>query len=353
MGKDEIILERKSGGNNTNFLFLGLYLLILTFFILLVSISSLEEVRSQQIMHSLSSTFKTLLPPSTELTPFQKDDGRIIAGQAFQERVTDIFATSLQIAKVDVARPGRSMKVSLPTSALFKEGEVEIRTARLEILDLIVAALSVSSAGVRHDLQFVIGSEFVPGTRNLPVGETLEMGRAGAFAREMLSRGAPPDSVGVGIRQADPAWVDLWFHTREQEEDRFRFDYLLKGLGETDRATGRETGRSFEAPQPGSSPIPDAPSVSGDGASARSGVPDTGTGFVAPLPPVSAPDEKPASLPPSSDTDQRPSVSRVQPGTNAFPPPSPPSVAIAPGHGAGNEKKSRRDALSPWKSGGA
>ena len=43
MGKDEIILERKSHKNNTNFLFLGLYLLILTFFILLVSISSLRK----------------------------------------------------------------------------------------------------------------------------------------------------------------------------------------------------------------------------------------------------------------------------------------------------------------------
>ena len=44
MGKDEIILERKSDKNNTNFF---RYIYLSTFFILLVSISSLEEVRSQ------------------------------------------------------------------------------------------------------------------------------------------------------------------------------------------------------------------------------------------------------------------------------------------------------------------
>ena len=56
------------------------------------------------------------------------------------------------------------MKVSLPTSALFKEGEVEMRKVQLEILDQSSPALSARPAGVRHDLQFVIGSEFVPGT---------------------------------------------------------------------------------------------------------------------------------------------------------------------------------------------
>ena len=305
MDDGEDILEPPGGKkDNTIALFLGLYLLILAFFILLVSISSLEEVRTQQIMDSLSSTFTTILPPSTKLTPFQKDEGDVIAGQAFQERITGIFATTLQIAKVDVVQPGRLMKVSLPTRALFEEGEVEMRDVQLEILDRIVAALSARPAGVRYDLEFVIGSEFIRGTKNLPVGETLEMGRAGAFAREMLSRGVPPDSVSVGMRKADPTQVDLWFHTREQDEAALRFDHLLKeleGAGDEEAAEPENAfGISVPAPT-GSQSVPSAPaSIPAPSDGGVGSQPDgvaPAPGFVLPLPPGATPGGEPAAPP--------------------------------------------------------
>lgn len=220
-------LPKEEGGDNTIALFLGLYLLILAFFILLVSISSLEEVRTQQIMDSLSSTFTTILPPSTELTPFQEDEGQVIAGQAFQERVTGIFATSLQIAKVDVVQPGRLMKVSMPVSSLFDKDKAQMRNVQLEMLDRIVATVSAAPAGVRFDLEFVMGSNFVSGSKKLPVGETLELARTGAFAREMLARGVPPSSVSVGINHSDPTQATLWFHTRETADAMLRFEHLM------------------------------------------------------------------------------------------------------------------------------
>ena len=70
--------------------------------------------------------------------------------------------------------------------------------------------------------------------------------------------------------------------------------------------------------------------------------PDTGIGFVPPLPPVSAPD-KPASLP-SSDTDQRPSASESSREPMLFT-----TVAALGGNGAGHgaaTRKKPRDALS-------
>ena len=48
-------LEPEQTQDNTVALFLGLYLVVLAFFILLVTISTLEEAKSQRVMDSLTS----------------------------------------------------------------------------------------------------------------------------------------------------------------------------------------------------------------------------------------------------------------------------------------------------------
>ena len=87
---DELESLRQSGsvesGGQTTALFLALYLLVLAFFIVLVTISSLEDVKSKAVMDSLTSTFSSLLPPTTDLTFFASREGDILAGEAFRRR---------------------------------------------------------------------------------------------------------------------------------------------------------------------------------------------------------------------------------------------------------------------------
>lgn len=209
-------------GPNTSALFLSLFLLVLAFFILLVTISTLEEVKTKSVMDSLTSTFTSIVPPSTDPTRFKSKEGDLVAGQQYQETVTDIFAAALQVAKIKVVHPGRLMQVRIPASTLFAEGEARIQANQFELLDRIVAAASGRPPGLRFDLEFVIGSR----TREdggLPQSQTLELARAGAFAREMSERGLPPDSIAIGIEPGDPNDVTMWFYIRRQEETRLRF----------------------------------------------------------------------------------------------------------------------------------
>ena len=203
-------------------LFLGLYLLVLAFFILLVTISTREEVKANAVMDSLSATFSTILPPSTSPAAFTAREDSIQAGQEFQERVTRLFATTLQVAKVESVQPGRLMRVLLPSDSLFFPGETRIRESRYPLLDRMVAAMSGRPPGVRYDMEFVIGiADGEDGI--LPVGQTLEMARAGAFAREMQSRGAPPDSISIGLRPGAGADAVIWFHVRSLDEMCIKF----------------------------------------------------------------------------------------------------------------------------------
>lgn len=199
-------------GENTIALFLGLYLLVLAFFIVLVSISTPENVKSKSVMDSLSSTFASILPPSTELTPFAAREGDVVA-LALQSDVQGLFTTAIQVAKVEIVNPGRLMRVHFPSASLFFPNTAELREGQVPLLDRIVATLSAAPPGMRHDMEFIIGARYAE-TGLLPAEGTLSIRRASVFASELAQRGAPPGSIAIGLRPGDPEEIVLWFHVR-------------------------------------------------------------------------------------------------------------------------------------------
>ena len=89
-----LVLDERRG-NTTPVLFLSLFLLILAFFILIISITTFEDVKSQAVMDSLTSTFATVLPISSDPTEFMAKDEDVFAGQQFQDQISDIFLTTI------------------------------------------------------------------------------------------------------------------------------------------------------------------------------------------------------------------------------------------------------------------
>ena len=209
-------------GGGSIALFLGLYLLILAFFIMLVSMSTVEKAKSKAAMESLSATFTSILPPSLNLTALTRSEGDALAGQQFQQQITNIFSTTLQVSKVEVIQPGRLMRVQLKADVMFKPGSDEIRNSSYALMDRIVASVSGRPPGVRYDMEFVIASPYITGT-DLPTKQTLEISRAGNFARQMMTRGLPPDSVAVGLKHGTTGDITIWFYVRRSDEMRLRF----------------------------------------------------------------------------------------------------------------------------------
>ncbi len=240
-----------AGAPNNTAMFLSLFLLVLAFFILLVTISTLEEVKSKSVMDSLTTTFTSIVPPSTDPTRFKSKDGDIITAQQFQETVTELFSTAIQVAQVKIVHPGRLMQVQMPARELFVEGEARLQARQFEFLDRLVAASSGRPPGLRFDLEFVIGSR-LRDDGGLPQSQTLELARAGAFAREMFERGLPPDSVAIGIEPGDPDQVTLWFHIRREEETRLRL--AVPDASVPDDEATEETAPSAPATTPTSEP---------------------------------------------------------------------------------------------------
>lgn len=221
---DKTLTTTASGHDNqtgTTIVLLSLFLLILAFFIVLVAISTFEETKSKAVINSLTSTFATYSDTVAKPTDFTSKDGDVLGRQEFQERVTGIFSTAFQVAKVEIVQPGRLMRVTMPTSAMFVDGENRVRPGVLPFFDRITASLGSPAPGLKFDMEFVIGTAYGE-DGIMAVEETLEMARAGAFAREMTSRGAPPGSISIGLvpqvaDQVGPGQVTLRFYVRTRD----------------------------------------------------------------------------------------------------------------------------------------
>ncbi|MCG8508804.1 MAG: hypothetical protein MI741_06205, partial [Rhodospirillales bacterium] len=123
-------------------------------------------------------------------------------------------------------QPGRLLRVRLPSDSLFFPDTFDIREAQIPLLDRVVASISGARTGLRHDLEFIIGSPYASG-ESLPIGETLETARVGAFARAMQSRGVPPRNVSVGLRPGNPDEIVVRFFVRTEDEARLKLQQAV------------------------------------------------------------------------------------------------------------------------------
>ena len=202
--------------------FLSLFLLVLVFFIVLVSISAREDLKSTKVMNSVASTFASEARSATLLADLPDAKGQEMAGHLFHKRIAKLVSERLRVAKVTVVRPGEVMRVTLPADSLFHSGTADIREFQDSLLDRIVAELSSRPPGLYFELELEIGGRYPIGA-DLPIGATLEVNRAGAFARRMLALGAPPNAVSVALGPGDARDVKLTFLVRGRDSNRFDF----------------------------------------------------------------------------------------------------------------------------------
>ena len=140
--------------NDTTVLqFLSLYLLILAFFILLVTISTVDKKKVNAVVESIKS--------DAELE--KRETGPILAGQVFQDKTTELFATALGVQKIEIMQLGKIMRIQMTADALFEPEEAITKKSQQPLIDRVIAALSSRPPGYQFDMEFVIGSPYVSG----------------------------------------------------------------------------------------------------------------------------------------------------------------------------------------------
>ena len=118
------------------------------------------------------------------------------------------------------------MRVQMTADSLFEPGKIQPRVSQRPLMDRVIAALSSRPPGYQFDMEFVVGSPFSEGNR-LSTQQSLEMLRAGAYVREMLNRGVPPDAVSIGLGQLEKGEVVMWFYVRTPKDAKNFYKRLI------------------------------------------------------------------------------------------------------------------------------
>ena len=207
--------------------FLALNLLILAFFILLVSMSTFEESKVKAVAESMNSLAIPLSKKKSQIV-FSSKSGNVITAEEFQDHIEDIFSTAIKAYRVEIIEPGRVMRFIMPADNLFEPNSERLKVSQLGFLDRLIGSLSSRPAGHRFDMQFVMGfGDQVSGLG--PISETVEMARAASFIRNMLARGAPSDSIAMGMQRGDPQTINMWFYINLSEQ-RTKFHNRLQSV---------------------------------------------------------------------------------------------------------------------------
>lgn len=223
---DHMQISEQIGPNRNTYLFLSLFLLILAFFILLVSISTIETYKSQTVMDSLTSVFASPIVSDVQPTEFTTRDGEVLSNPQFQSDIADLFSTMINVTRIDIILPGQIMRVKLPTKIMFKNNEFKLRDNIRVLLDRVIANLSARPPGQRFEAQLVMSvpeTKQKPGQERLSIKQlenitnfkSLTIKRAGFFAETMINLGAPRDSIVVGVEPGDPEQMTIWFYVRD------------------------------------------------------------------------------------------------------------------------------------------
>lgn len=191
-------------------------LLLMTFFVMLISMSTISDVRTKAALDSLTSSFGDHGPRGRN-APLVASDGDILGAQEFQSRIGTVFQAAIPAAKVTEVRPGKLLAVDLDAVSLFLIDRPELRPAQRAFLDRLVAAVTVPPPGRRIEVEFS-ASTAINADDMLPIGETLAIARAGTFAREITGRGLPAEAVTVGIERGTPGKARILFRLVQAED---------------------------------------------------------------------------------------------------------------------------------------
>ncbi len=187
--------------------FLSLYLILLAFFILLMSLSQMKQERIQAALGSLDVTFKSRIETkqSEKTTPPVPE--RVVGFETFPDRVERQFEASLPIGRFEVRRIGDLIRITVPSDLIFVPGKPHLRATKANLIDAIAEGLSPGGSPKLYQVALQIGTN----TASTGGDPSLAMLRAGAFARNLRRRGVAARRIAVGLGAGNPGQLRLTF----------------------------------------------------------------------------------------------------------------------------------------------
>lgn len=189
---------------------LSLFLLLLAFFIVLFNASRFDRGRADAVGESLTSAFRTKGQPTSAPRPFSSMTGDTPGDAQFLEKLGELVRTELEVAEVVTLRPGRILRIRVPTERMFLDGRDEVRPERAGFVASFSRLLGRPEAGRRHKAEIYVGSDWITPDA-IRKGVPLPISRVARLTESVIANGALGGTVMAGVRPDDPGAVTIFF----------------------------------------------------------------------------------------------------------------------------------------------
>lgn len=195
--------------NSTHAIFVSLYLALLAFFILLFTISKIDDSRGQKVVESVINVFSPnalLLSSEMEILPYLSVSELLV-----KKRIAVLKETMeehLPLADIESLENGDTLFIEMPTLLLFKEGESQFNQEQYDSLKQVASAVKEKSGGTYIEAEIIIGEDIYSSNHSL---QDLAMSRASSLAHFLELQEVESKSIKVGISSAHPHITKIRF----------------------------------------------------------------------------------------------------------------------------------------------
>ena len=181
--------DRNEGGDGPTLLYLGVFILLLAFFILLNSVSHFHDGKVDAVIRSVDQTFSTQVLLTG--APGDRQQARRAAALAVQD-LGDLIRAELPLAKVEAGTETGTLVVALPAASLFTADGSAIRPGHQALMDRMARVLEPRGQGASVRAEFLFSTRGAADTGAL-------VARAGVLARSVTALGADRAALSVGL----------------------------------------------------------------------------------------------------------------------------------------------------------
>ncbi len=205
-------------------LFLGLFLILLAFFILLTTISSISLSKSVAVVGSVKSTFRSDSPVDA-LTGnnFLGARGGGQLDQKFLGSVRASFSSAFPNEEVGETVAGTSVRFVVSSDTIFEPGSSVIQNDASELLEELASSLTSSVLGFRNVVEIVLRTGDRLASSEHPE-QRLFIARAGVLAQEMLANGVQAGAMQMGLRAGPSGTISFLFRQTVQTATILSFE---------------------------------------------------------------------------------------------------------------------------------
>lgn len=228
--EEDVEVEDEPADMGVVVLMLGLYLIVLAFFILLNAISVFSEEKVEQASKSVSEGFGFSMDGKNRM----RDDVQSAMSPVFKlvsQEIQSVMESYISVKDFRYTQTQGDMQMTIATDAFFREGQIKIRPSQAGFFSDIAKLLEKPRAGIAMVLDVIIvgTDDDVKGADISPF--ELAGRRSTLFSRALVNKGMDAMKITAKAKRGEMSEVILQFHTTINDPTKALKEAHKRGYG--------------------------------------------------------------------------------------------------------------------------